>query len=166
MALIEFSNALLILTFDLWLVVQAGGVALIEFSALAMPLLTLMFDLWLVLQVMQLFSIGLWQLNMDGTQKLDASQEPLPTYDNTHIVSFAKAWTGFDLQPWRSNLESPSGHTSSNFIDPMIIHARPGQTTADSQASRRDLYVSRSRSGGLWVVPCLALSALSLSLSH
>ena len=90
-------------------------------------------------EIMQLFSIGLWQLNMDGTQKLDASGEPLPTYDNTHIVSFAKVWTGFDLQPWRSNLESPAGHTTSNFIDPLLIHARPGETTADSEASSRDL---------------------------
>jgi hypothetical protein len=91
-------------------------------------------------EIMQLFSIGLWQLNMDGTQKLDARGEPLPTYDNTHIVSFSKAWTGFDLQPWRSNLESPNGHSSSNFIDPMLIHARPGQTTPDSESSRRDLF--------------------------
>ena len=89
---------------------------------------------------MQLFSIGLWQLNMDGTQKLDDDGEPIPTYDNAHIVSFAKAWTGFDLQPWRSNLESPNGHTSSNFIDPMRLHANPGQTDPDSQTSRRDLF--------------------------
>ena len=67
-------------------------------------------------EVMQLFSLGLWQLNMDGTQKLDLSGEPMPTYDNTHIASFSKAWTGFSLQPWRSNLESPGGPTSSNFI--------------------------------------------------
>ena len=78
---------------------------------------------------------------MDGSQKLDASLEPLPTYDNTHVVSFAKAWTGFDLQPWRSNLESPGGPTSSNFIDPMRIHARPGTNTdADGKASKRDLF--------------------------
>ena len=89
---------------------------------------------------MQLFSIGLWQLHMDGTQMLDDDGEPLQTYDNSHIVSFAKAWTGFQLQPWRSNLESPNGPTSSNFIDPMRIHAQPGQTTHDSGASSRDLF--------------------------
>ena len=77
---------------------------------------------------------------MDGTQMLNADGEPIATYDNTHIVSFAKAWTGFDLQAWRSNLESPGGATSSNFIDPMLIHAKPGSTTADSKSSRRDLF--------------------------
>ena len=82
----------------------------------------------------------LWQLNQDGTQKLDGHGEPLPTYDNTHIVSFAKAWTGFALQPWRSNLESPGGPTSSNFIDPMRILAKPSEDGADSTGSSRDLF--------------------------
>ena len=50
---------------------------------------------------------------------LDAEGEPIPTYDNSHIVSFAKVWTGFDVQAWRANLESPGGPTSTNFIDPI-----------------------------------------------
>lgn len=31
-------------------------------------------------EVMQLFSIGLVQLNQDGTQKLDSTGKPIPTY--------------------------------------------------------------------------------------
>jgi uncharacterized protein (DUF1800 family) len=43
---------------------------------------------------MQLFSIGLWQLNPDGTRQLDANQQPIPTYNNTDISSFARVFTG------------------------------------------------------------------------
>lgn len=46
-------------------------------------------------EVMQLFSIGLWELNMDGTQKLDSSGAPIPTYDNVDIAEMARVLTGF-----------------------------------------------------------------------
>ena len=47
---------------------------------------------------MQLFSIGLIQLNDDGTPKLDPSSgQPLETYTNEDIESFARAWTGRSL---------------------------------------------------------------------
>ena len=46
-------------------------------------------------EIMQLFSIGIYQLNMDGTKKLDDDGVPLLTYDSDDIMSFARAWTGF-----------------------------------------------------------------------
>jgi uncharacterized protein (DUF1800 family) len=46
-------------------------------------------------EIMQLFSIGLWQLNNDGTQKLDANQQSIPNYDNAVIADMAKVMTGF-----------------------------------------------------------------------
>jgi uncharacterized protein (DUF1800 family) len=36
-------------------------------------------------EIMQLFSIGLYQLNMDGTPVLDAQGQPIQTYDNDEI---------------------------------------------------------------------------------
>ena len=45
-------------------------------------------------EIMQLFSIGLWQLNMDGTQKLDSMGEPIPTYGTYEITELAKVFTG------------------------------------------------------------------------
>jgi len=45
--------------------------------------------------VMQLFSIGLMQLNPDGTVKLDGSGNPIPTYDQDTIEGFAHAFTGW-----------------------------------------------------------------------
>jgi uncharacterized protein (DUF1800 family) len=46
-------------------------------------------------EVMQLFTIGLYQLNADGTQKLDPTGQPLPTYSNTDVLGLAKVFTGF-----------------------------------------------------------------------
>ena len=45
-------------------------------------------------EVMQLFTIGLYQLNNDGTQKLDTSGNPIPTYSNTDVVGMAATLTG------------------------------------------------------------------------
>ena len=46
-------------------------------------------------EIMQLFSIGLWELNLDGTQKLDGNGQPIPTYDNATIANMARVMTGF-----------------------------------------------------------------------
>ncbi len=46
-------------------------------------------------EVMQLFSIGLFELNDDGSFKLDSTGQPIATYSNTQIREFAKVFTGF-----------------------------------------------------------------------
>ncbi|MGB5490616.1 MAG: DUF1800 domain-containing protein [Woeseiaceae bacterium] len=46
-------------------------------------------------EVMQLFSIGLVELNIDGTEKLDMQGQPIPTYDQEIIEGFAHVYTGW-----------------------------------------------------------------------
>ena len=46
-------------------------------------------------ELMQLFSIGLVELNPDGTAKLDAQGRPIPTYDQSIIEGFAHVFTGW-----------------------------------------------------------------------
>jgi uncharacterized protein (DUF1800 family) len=46
-------------------------------------------------EVMQLFTIGLYKLNDDGSQQLDATGKPIPTYSNTDVMGLAKVFTGF-----------------------------------------------------------------------
>jgi uncharacterized protein (DUF1800 family) len=46
-------------------------------------------------EIMQLFSIGLYELNNNGTRKLDNLGNFIPTYDNNTIKEFAKIFTGF-----------------------------------------------------------------------
>ena len=45
-------------------------------------------------EVMQIFSIGLWKLNQDGTRQLDVQGQPIPTYNNSNITEFARVFTG------------------------------------------------------------------------
>jgi uncharacterized protein (DUF1800 family) len=45
-------------------------------------------------EIMQLFTIGLNELNQDGTVKLGADGEPIPTFDNGDVTGLAKVFTG------------------------------------------------------------------------
>jgi uncharacterized protein (DUF1800 family) len=45
-------------------------------------------------EIMQLFTIGLYELNQNGTYILDGDGNRIPTYDNDDIKEFAKVFTG------------------------------------------------------------------------
>ncbi len=46
-------------------------------------------------EVMQLFTIGLYQLNPDGTVRLDGRGQKIPTYTNDDVMGLARVFTGF-----------------------------------------------------------------------
>ena len=46
-------------------------------------------------ELMQLFSIGLVELNLDGSERLDANNQPIPTYNQEIIEGFAHVFTGW-----------------------------------------------------------------------
>lgn len=68
-------------------------------------------------ELMQLFTIGLVKLGSDGRPIVPEEA----TYDNDHIMDFARVWTGFDFQPRRGNVESALGAWDDNFVDPLQI---------------------------------------------
>ena len=68
---------------------------------------------------MQLFSIGVAQLNMDGTSKLDEDGDTINTYTTNDIRSYARVWTGFMKQTMRGNVENKRHGIGNN--DPMIM---------------------------------------------
>ncbi|WOI52773.1 DUF1800 domain-containing protein [Parvularcula sp. LCG005] len=47
-------------------------------------------------EIMQLFTIGLYELNPDGTLRLDANGQPIETYTQDDIVNLARVFTGYD----------------------------------------------------------------------
>jgi uncharacterized protein (DUF1800 family) len=71
-------------------------------------------------ELMQLFTVGLVELNRDGSAKLDQQGQAIPTYDQAIIEAYAHVFTGWNfngatVQTWyqfRRNL---------NFIDPMTL---------------------------------------------
>ncbi|MCX7255738.1 MAG: DUF1800 domain-containing protein [Polaromonas sp.] len=48
-------------------------------------------------ELMQLFTIGLYQLNLDGSLKLDASGNPMDTYTQSDVSNLARVFTGYDF---------------------------------------------------------------------
>ncbi len=48
-------------------------------------------------EVMQLFSIGLYQLNVDGTEKRDANGNKIETYSPSDVANLAKVFTGYNI---------------------------------------------------------------------
>jgi len=46
-------------------------------------------------ELMQLFSIGLVELNLDGSPKLDAAGKAIETYSNADVLALAKVFTGW-----------------------------------------------------------------------
>jgi uncharacterized protein (DUF1800 family) len=46
-------------------------------------------------ELMQLFTLGLDQLNEDGTLKLDSSNNPIPTYSQNDVEAFSRVFTGW-----------------------------------------------------------------------
>jgi uncharacterized protein (DUF1800 family) len=51
-------------------------------------------------EIMQLFSIGLFELNIDGTYKLDFDGNRIPTYDINDVQELAKVFTGLSGGAW------------------------------------------------------------------
>jgi hypothetical protein len=74
-------------------------------------------------EVLQLFSTGLYKLNLDGTQQLDMQGNPIPTYDQNVVTNFAKVFTG-----WR--LASQPAPGVPNYVDPMVLNQSQHDTTA------------------------------------
>ena len=79
-------------------------------------------------ELMQLFTIGLFQLNQDGTLQLDASGNPIPTYDQSTIQNFAKVYTGwtYPTKPGATLRE----HNPAYFIGPMVPFESNHDTTS------------------------------------
>ncbi len=71
-------------------------------------------------EVQQLFTIGLSELQPDGTLMLDATGLPIPTYDQDEIVQTANVFTGWGYSSTASN---PSFYgTPADFNDPMMAY--------------------------------------------
>jgi uncharacterized protein (DUF1800 family) len=47
-------------------------------------------------EVMQLFTIGLYELNNDGSLRLDGNGQPIETYGQSDITNLARVFTGYD----------------------------------------------------------------------
>jgi uncharacterized protein (DUF1800 family) len=71
-------------------------------------------------EIMQLFTIGLWELNPDGSRRLTASGQPIPTYDNNDVIELARTFTGlYFASPWGWG---GGGWADEHFTQPMVMY--------------------------------------------
>jgi uncharacterized protein (DUF1800 family) len=103
-------------------------------------------------EIMQLFSIGLYQLNADGSQKLDANGQPIPSYTQTTVENLARVFTGWTYASLgggaatKNNgvyyefpmvaVESNHDTGTKTLVDGYVVPA--GQTTAKDLADAID----------------------------
>ena len=73
-------------------------------------------------ELMQLFTIGLYRLNMDGTQVLSGGN-PVPTYSQDDVSQGARVWTGYTVA--RTDATTPNPLQS-----PMTVNAATHETGA------------------------------------
>lgn len=85
-------------------------------------------------EVMQLFSIGLYQLNADGSYITDGAGRPLETYTNEQITEFARVFTGF-TDASANNTGTGTGRAdfptaAQNYTEPMRMWEQQHDTGA------------------------------------
>ncbi len=80
-------------------------------------------------EILQLFNIGLFMLNQDGTLQRDAQNNPIPTYDQNTVNNFTKVFTG-----WRDcNIQASCPNIvlgAPDYKDPMLLVATNHDLTA------------------------------------
>lgn len=105
-------------------------------------------------EVMQLFSIGLYELNQDGTHKLDSLGKDIPTYNNNDIKEFAKIFTGlgpgailenewydepeFGINKWLTDLSVPMA-MYEDWHEPGEKHLLNDFIVPDGQSGMQDI---------------------------
>ncbi len=79
-------------------------------------------------EVMQLFSIGLYELQQDGRLTKTLTGELIPTYDNDKIKEFARAFTGLSFKP-NPNNNGNAFYSGNDFLYAMEMY-QPEHDTA------------------------------------
>jgi uncharacterized protein (DUF1800 family) len=106
-------------------------------------------------EVMQLMSIGLYELNIDGTIRTDANGNRIPAYTARDISELAKVFTGLSWwHPTPTNSTFFGGSRQADaFVRPMIFYPQyhslgsktflgvtiPARTVATQETMREDL---------------------------
>ncbi len=96
-------------------------------------------------EVMQLFSIGLYLLNPDGSNVLDASNKPIPTYTQTDIRQLALALTGWTYNTQNGPPQSPNPNYYPGQMVPLPAYHDTssktflGQTIPANQTMQKDV---------------------------
>ena len=83
-------------------------------------------------EVMQLMSIGVQELNMDGTVRRDGAGQPIPTYTPADISNLARVFTGFSWYAATPTNQTffGAGRNSDSYVRSMILYPQYHSTSA------------------------------------
>lgn len=74
-------------------------------------------------EILQLFSVGLFMLNQDGTLQLDNNGNPIPSYDQTTVNNFTKVFTGWTFCNQNNPAVCPNYTLGTvDYKDPMLLN--------------------------------------------
>lgn len=112
-------------------------------------------------EVMQLFSIGLWLLNTDGSYKIDVNGNRVPTYSQNDVSQLARVLTGWDID--ESNL------TFTNIVgydEPIPDNSpakRPMVFTAQNHSAQSSSFLGTTIAAGTDGVAALKIAIDTLA---
>jgi uncharacterized protein (DUF1800 family) len=119
-------------------------------------------------EVLQLFSIGLKQLGIDGTPLTGPNGQPLPTYNQNTVRGFAHVFTGWNYNNC-SSAEYPDcvgeyhNPDSSSVRDPMLAFEAYHDTTTTKQLL---VYTGAQPAGGVLTPGGSAQMELAIALDN
>ncbi len=79
-------------------------------------------------ELLQLFSVGTYKLNVDGTPQVGTDGLPLATYDQDVVEGFAKVFTGWTYPTVPG--ATPNKYNPTNYIGEMLYWPNSHNTTA------------------------------------
>lgn len=81
-------------------------------------------------EIMQLFTVGLWKLNADGSRALDGSGNPISTYSQADVTALSRAFTGWASAPQNGQTGNNAWQYSNDLMDPLVCYANYHDTSA------------------------------------
>ena len=112
-------------------------------------------------EVMQLFTIGLVKLNLDGTPQRDASGQPLPSYTQDDVTQLARIFTGWDWWDDGRRFIAPATNNDRPYAE---FTRRPMVFNAANHSTRPSLVLGRSVAGSSG--PARLKAALDILFEH
>ena len=91
-------------------------------------------------EMLQLFSVGEFELNADGTPRLDANGQPIPAYDQDTVENLARAFTGWTYPP--------RAGVAIRFPNPPNYLGRMVPFAAQHDAAQKVLFGNRTIAAG------------------
>jgi len=96
-------------------------------------------------EILQLFTIGVHELNLDGSEKLGSNNQPIATYNQKTVEEFAKVFTGWNYADveWDSYFGN-ADHTKplvavEEYHDTSDKHLLNGEISPNGQSAQDDL---------------------------